>query len=166
MRAAVPVSAQIEHPLSCFGGRPGLRVGNDGTFTAKPVIALDSGRIDQTAVGHKNAAPHLVHFLRQQRGGVKMDARCSLVVVEAEFVGAPARAPAGANQHLVFFAEIGALDCLVHLVSRNLVLLRRSNIQDHRLSEDQSIERDLVERPCSKLSFASFQNLKHDSSIS
>src|SRR5262249_61796166 len=82
MRAAVPVSAQIEHPFPCFGGRPGLGVRNDRTVTAKPVVTLDSGRIDQAAVGHKNTTSHLVHFARQQRGGIKMDARSSLVVVD------------------------------------------------------------------------------------
>ena len=144
MRAAVAVSAQIKRAFPCFGGRPGLGLGNHRTFTAKPVVALDSGRIDQAAIGHKNATPHLVHFLRQERGSVKMDARSSLVVVEPELVGSFARAPAGANEHLVSFAEIGALDRLVHLVNRNLVLFQCSDIQDHRVSENQSIERDLV----------------------
>jgi hypothetical protein len=103
-------------------------VGNDWIFTAKPIIPLDSGWIHQATVGHKNTTPHLIHFIRQQRRRVKMDARSSLVVFEPEFVGSRARAPAGANEHLVSFVEIGALDRLVHLVDRNLVLFRCSDI--------------------------------------
>ena len=73
-----------------------------------------------------------------------MDARSSLIVIDAELVGALA-VPAGANQHFVAFAEIRASDRLIHLFDGDLVLPRSFDVQDHRVSKNQSIERDLIQ---------------------
>jgi hypothetical protein len=109
---------------------------------------LDSGWIHQATVGHKNTTPHLVHFIRQQRRRVKMDARSSLVVFEPELVGSRARAPAGAESAprpplwksaLLIALSISSTViscCSGALISRITVSLRISRSS-----------RDLIERP-------------------
>lgn len=78
---------------------------------------------------------------------VDEDAWRPLVAIEAKLVGALARSPTGTNQHLVAFSEISVFDRLVHLVGGNLMLFRSSDIEDHRVSENQPVKRDLVQGP-------------------
>jgi hypothetical protein len=54
MRAAVPVGAEVQHSFPCFGRRPRLWQRHQRVVAAKPIVALHSGRIDQSAIGHKN----------------------------------------------------------------------------------------------------------------
>src|SRR5215510_4033899 len=76
-----------------------------------------------------------------------MDARSSLIVIDAEVVGSLPRSPAGADQHFVAFSVVGAADRSLHFGGLYLVTFFCSDVQNRGGPQYQFLERNFVQGP-------------------
>ena len=54
MRAPMPMGAQVQYSFARFGRWPWLGERHQRVVAAKPIVALHSGRVHQSAIGHEN----------------------------------------------------------------------------------------------------------------